>query len=288
MNNPINGDNEHDPFENDRARWEAERIERERLEAERLEAERLEAQKAEYEEGVFEESTEVDEEPAQLRLGDEEERLPWLESDEDYADDTVDTARIATVAVLGLLAVLAVVGLAWWLGRDQPDTELLAEGSTIEAPDAAFRARPENPGGQAVEGTGDVSFEVGEGQNRETRVAAAGEARPAATPTPRATASASARPSIDRNQGEAPAAAAATGGVGVQVGAYSSRASAQTGWTELTGRHSALSGMNNRIVQATVDGNTVYRLQAVSANAGAAEQLCRTIKSRGGDCRVMR
>lgn len=282
MNNPFD---DHEDDETGREiRAEIERLEREKAERERLERESAEDDVDEAEDASFEED-DVDAlaEDQQLRLTDEDERLPWLESDDDYADDTVDTARIATVALLGLLAVLAIVGLAWWLSRDKPDTELLAEGSTITAPEEPFRTAPADAGGTDAAGTGDVSFEVGEGRDRETHVASA-----APSPTPTPTPGASAAPSIDRNQGAAPAQApAASGGVAVQVAAYSSRASAEAGWGQLSRQHSALSGVNHRVVEATVDGNTVYRLQAVAGNAGAADTLCRAIRSGGGDCRVV-
>jgi len=259
-----------------------ERLENERRERQRLELERLQAEQPEHEDAEFHDDHDVDtvppflaDTPERLRLGDEEERLPWLESDDDYADDTVDTGRIAVVAVLGLLAVLALIGLAWWLLRDNPDAELQADGSTIEAPAEPFRARPADAGGIAAVGTGDVSYEVGEGKDRETQLATS--PTPAPTPT---TSAASTQPSIDREQ------AADTSGIGVQVGAYSSRSTAEAGWVQLTGQHEALAGVSHRIVQASVDGNTVYRLQAVSGTVAAGETLCRAIKSGGGDCRV--
>ena len=282
MTNPLNGNDQDDTageFES-----EIDRIERERLERERIEAEQADIDDSEYEgETPF-----AAEEAERLSLG-EEERLPWLESDDEYADDVVDTARIATVALLGLLAIVTVAAIIWWFMRDKPDAELLAEGSTIEAPAEPFRARPANPGGRNAEGTGDVSYAVGEGRDRATQMGGSAPT-PSATPTPAATA---ARPSIDRQQAAgaapsvaAPTAAAAAGGVGVQVGAFSSRATADAGWAQLTREHSALSGVNHRIVQAQVDGNTVFRLQAVAGNASAAEAMCRAIKSGGGDCRV--
>jgi hypothetical protein len=222
----------------------------------------------------------------QLLLSDENERLPWLESDDEYEDHAVDTTRIVVVAAIGLAGVLALVALAWFLSRDTPDAALLAEGSTIEAPDAPFRERPADPGGADVDGTGDLSFEVGEGQTRETRMASAPDPLPVIVPS--ATPTANVAPSIDREQDDAPAQDAATqGGYGVQVGAYNTRAAAQTGWGVLLRQHPALSGVNNRIVQAVVDGNTVYRLQAVAGTEDAAEALCRALKATGGDCRVM-
>ena len=208
----------------------------------------------------------------QLALADGEERLPWLESDDDYEQPGVDTGRIVAFgAVIGLALILA-LGALWWFTRDGTDEAMVADGSTIEAPDEPYRARPENPGGQQVAGTGDTSFEVGEGETVEGRIAGSGNV-PA--------------PSIDRDQADSGAAPAA-GSVGVQVGAYSSRAQAETGWSQLSGRIEALQGRNHRIVQGTADSGTIYRLQAVAGTAAEADTLCRSIKSEGGDCQVKR
>ena len=230
-----------------------------------------------------------DDEPVaeeQLALTDEDERLPWLEADEDYEDEGVDTFRVIAFAAAGLLAILALLGIGWWLTRDSaPDTERVATGGTIEAPDEPYKTRPADAGGQQVAGTGDVSFEVGEGRRTEGVV--------------RDDTSAPA-PSIDRNQQAAQEPEAAPepkpepeprpdmSGVGVQVAAYSSRAGAETGWGVLTSRIPALQGVSHRVVQARVDGATVYRLQAVAGSLDSAQQLCRNIRSQGGDCQVKR
>ena len=221
----------------------------------------------------------------QLTLADEDEQLPWLEADDDHEEPGPDTARLVMLAVVGLLAILGLVGAIWWSTRDSDDDSeaaQVAQGGTIEAPDAPYKTRPADPGGAQVAGTGDVSFEVGEGKTREGVVAGA---------VP--------RPSIDRAQGSSetgetpkPAATASTpstaGGVGVQVGAYSTQEGAQQGWSVLSGRLSALSGVSHRIVTGTVDGGTIYRLQAVAGSVESAEALCRSIRSQGGDCQVKR
>ena len=77
-------------------------------------------------------------------------------------------------------------------------------------------------------------------------------------------------------------------GIGVQVGAYSSREAAETGWTTLSARIEALQGRNHRVVQGTADSGTIFRLQAVAGTVAEAETLCRSIKSQGGDCQVKR
>lgn len=217
----------------------------------------------------------------QLILADPDERLPWLESDDDAADDGVDNSRIVAFALVGLLAVAALVGALWWFTRDRPDPEMVADGSTIEAPAAPYKERPENPGGAKVDGTGDTSFAVAEGRQVEGRIAADAPA-------------AAATPSVDRNQaGTAPAAAPATtapatGGVGVQVGAYSSKEAAEAGWQQLSGRLAPLQGRSHRVLEGTADSGRIFRLQAVAGSVAEAETLCRSLRAAGGDCQVKR
>lgn len=230
--------------------------------------------------GLEERPIEVHEE---LALDDGEERLPWLDSDDDYEPEGPDTGRIIAFAAVGLLAVVLIVGALWWLTRDRADPAMVADGSVIEAPDEPYRMAPENPGGRQVEGTGDTSFEVAEGQTVVSRIAGSGVVPPA--------------PSIDREQAETPArgenasaqpAEPQAPGIGVQVGAYSSRSTAEAGWVQLSSRIEALQGRTYRIVQGRADSGTIYRLQAVAGTLAEAQTLCRTIKTQGGDCQVKR
>lgn len=214
-----------------------------------------------------------DTEAETFEFADTGEQLPWLEGDDDEDDEGVDTARIVGFALIGLILLAAIVGGIWYASRDRADPELVADGRVIEAPAEPYKARPEDPGGKVHEGTGDTSFAVAEGQSREVRVAD----RPVA------------RPSIDRDQASAAkpkAESAPTGGVGVQVAAYSDRAGAERGWSELTGRYSMLSGFKHRVVEGKADIGTVYRLQAVAANAAAANDLCNQLKRAGAACQV--
>jgi len=220
----------------------------------------------------------------QLTLADAEERLPWLESDDDYEEPGVDTGRIVAFAAVGLLFILLLLGGLWLLTREPSEDAAVADGSTIEAPDAPYKTRPEDRGGRQVEGTGDTSFEVAEGQSIEGRIDS--------TSVP--------VPSIDREQTAAPtstptpasstpaATSAPTGSIGVQIGAYSTRAQAETGWNQLSGRHDALKGRGHRVLQGTADSGTVFRLQALAGTVAEADTLCRAIKAGGGDCQVKR
>lgn len=209
----------------------------------------------------------------QLTLADEEERLPWLESDDDYEEPAVDTGRIVAFGAVSVLALILIIGAVLWFTSDRGRGDLVADGSTIEAPDEPYKVRPDNPGGREVAGTGETSFEVAEGNRVEGRIAGSVSA-PA--------------PSIDREQAETGEPDTNAGAIGVQVGAYSTREQAEAGWSTLAGRIEALQGRNRRIVQGTVDSGTIYRLQALAGSVAEAETLCRTIKSEGGDCQVKR
>lgn len=210
-------------------------------------------------------------ETEELAFADEDERLPWLESGEyDDEDRGVDTGRIVGFALLGLLAIAAFVGGIWFFTRDSADSELVADGSTIAAPEGPYKERPEDPGGKRFEGTGNVAPAVGEGQTREGRLAR--EEAP--------------KPSVDaRRTTDAPEPAQASG-VAVQVGAYSTRESAEAGWRQLASQTDKLAGVSHRVVQGQADIGTVYRLQAMAGDAAAARALCQALKSDGVACQV--
>lgn len=206
-----------------------------------------------------------------------DESLPWLES-ADYEDEGgVDTARIIGFALLGLIALALLIGAIWFFTRDAGDPELVADGSTIEAPEGPYKEKPEDPGGKEFAGTGNVAPAVGEGKVREGKLAED-------TPKP-SVATRSTEDKIEPVQA-ADTKSSASGGVGVQVGAYSTKASAETGWSTLTRQTDALSGVSHRIVQGTADIGTVYRLQAVAGDLGSARKLCSALKADGIACQV--
>jgi cell division septation protein DedD len=237
----------------------------------------------------------------ELELHDDE-SLPWLESDE-YDDDagTVDTARIIGFAALLLLLLgLFIYGL-WWLTNRSDGANAVADGSTIEAPAGDYKERPDDAGGKEFAGTGDMAPAVGQGETREGTIgdgsAANAEGQSKIEDSPAANAGASFTNKNEKAGGaatpakkeEAPKqAASSAGGIGVQVGAFGSEARAKAGWDELRGQSAALNGVKYRIVKGTADIGTVYRLQAVTANAAAADQLCSKLKADGLPCQVKR
>jgi len=204
----------------------------------------------------------------ELSLSEEEEPLPWLESgDYDDEEEGVDTGRIIGFVVMAALALAVLFGAIWFFSNQSTDPELIADGSTIEAPEGPTKEKPEVPGGRTFAGTGDVAPAVSEGQSREGRLAE--------QPAP--------KPTIDV---ATTINTAATGGVAVQVGAYSTKASAETGWNVLNRQTDAIKGFKYRIVEGKADIGTVYRLQAVTADAAAAKSLCDTLRADGLACQV--
>ena len=206
-------------------------------------------------------------EAEELAFAREDARLPWLEADDDYEEAGVPAGRTAAFVLIALVVLAAIVGGGYWLLERQDSSAMVADGSTIEAPEGPYKTKPDDPGGTTALGTGDTSFAVAEGRSPRTRMAAAEP--PVA-------------PSIDTEQ----EGATGPGGVGVQVGAYASRERAELGWQTLVGRHEALQGVNHRVVEGVVDGSTVYRLQAVAGSSGAARELCSALKANGADCQV--
>lgn len=254
----------------------------------------------------------------ELDLSDDD-SLPWLESaDDDYGAGQSDTARVVGIALAGI-AVIALLAVAiWFLTSRDPDPEMIADGGTIEAPDEPFKIRPENPGGSEVAGTNDISPVQGEGGEVEGRIAerdanaapgidlAQGSAAPNPTiagaiaaltgDAPRG-ASRMVELGSGSNSGSDAAGASesvsgdretAAGGVGVQVGAFSSRDRAESAWRTLAGRSQALSGMRYRIVEGRADMGTVFRLQAVPGGESEAQSLCTRLRGEGIDCQVKR
>lgn len=213
-----------------------------------------------------------------LALG-EEERLPWLESADDVIDEPAgDNMRLFGFGLLAVLALAAIVGAIYWFSHSGNAGSAAADGSLIEASKEPYKVAPKDPGGKTFEGTGDSSFKVSEGEHPAANLAGSGVA-----PKPAATVSAS--PSTAASTG---AAAPAAGGVAVQVGAFSSNATAEAAWSKLSSAHEALKGLSHRVVEGKADIGTVYRLQALASDGAAADALCGKLQAGGLKCQVKR
>ncbi|NRD90637.1 pilus assembly protein TadD [Sphingopyxis sp. BSNA05] len=73
----------------------------------------------------------------------------------------------------------------------------------------------------------------------------------------------------------------------VQLGAFSSPASAKRAWGILSARNSDLKSFQYASSRVNVKGRTLYRLAAIGfGNAQTAEAMCDGIKAKGGNCIV--
>lgn len=214
-----------------------------------------------------------------------EERLPWLESDEDGAEPPAyDTGRIVGLGLILLVALVVLVGGVWFFANRGVEAGPEPDGSLIAAPAVPYKERPESPGGKTFPGTGDTSYAVGAGKEVEGRLATAPVA-PAMVAAPTPMPAPSAEPKAPE-AAEPTTDAALPRGTAVQVGAYSSRADAQAGWQRLTGQTELLSGVSHRIIAGRADIGTVYRLQAVGGDRAGAQALCARLKAAGIACQV--
>lgn len=235
---------------------------------------------------------EAEDRPGQLDLGDEEASLPWLEGDDDFEEESTGGSFLL-LALMALSALALIIGGIWWFTRERGESELVADGSLIEAPDQPYKEKPADPGGKTFEGTGDTSYAVSEGEMRPVQLGEGAQAPKPGFEAVGASPAPAAKPPVAPTKAGSPAVpapaaspAAVPSGPGVQVGAYSSRAAAEAGWSRLTGVHSALSGVKYRVVEGKADIGTVYRLQALPGDAAAAKALCAKLKAAGQDCAV--
>jgi len=191
-----------------------------------------------------------------LGLDSDDDRLPWLESADDAPSGGGSAGKIMGFILLGLVGLSIVLAGIFWIGGKGRAPE--GDGSLIAAPQGDYKVRPKDKQEQKVEGTGDASFAVSQGQQPQGQLADA-----AGAPPPE-------------------------GSALVQLGAYTDETSALAGWATLTQRHAVLGGLNRRIVQATVDGGIVYRLSAVLDSPASAVSICDALKKAGQNCLVVR
>ena len=215
-----------------------------------------------------------------LALQDDDIALPWLESGDDEEDSPSDSGRIIGFVLVGLAALAVIVGGIWWASHRRTDPELIADGSTIAAPETPYKEAPKDPGGKTFAGTGDSSFAVSEGQTPPTRL---GES---STTAPKPSVDVDAKPAASGAATKEAAPSAASSGVAVQVGAFSTAASAETAWSRLQTQHSVLAGRPHRVIQGSADIGTVFRLQAIAPDGSGANSLCSALKAAGQSCQV--
>lgn len=204
---------------------------------------------------------------------DDPDRLPWLETADGYEyDNGASPLKVALLVLLGLAVLAAIVGGIYWAQRNQTGGAT-GNGELIAAQEGDYKVKPEDAGGKSFEGEGDSAFAASEGQKTGATLVPTAKTG-AAAPTP---------PPV---KSDAPAPA---GAVMVQLGAFGDSAKADTAWAALNKRFGFLAGTNRKIAEATVEGGRkVFRLQAVTANSSAAQQLCAKLKAAGENCLIVR
>jgi SPOR domain len=205
---------------------------------------------------------------------DDPDRLPWLETADGYEyDEGASPLKVAAMVLGGLALLAAIVGGIYWLQRNDTGGTT-GNGELIAAQEGDYKVKPDEAGGKTFEGEGDSAFAASEGKKTGAIIAPAAKAGDPKAATP-------AKPAAS---GPTPA-----GAVMVQLGAFGDSAKADTAWADLTKRFGFLSGVNRKIAEASGEGGRkIFRLQAITANAAAAQQLCAKLKAAGENCLIVR
>lgn len=202
---------------------------------------------------------------------DDPDRLPWLETADGYEyDEGASPLKVAGMVLGGLALLAAIVGGIYWLQRNQTGGAQ-GNGELIAAQEGNYKVAPDDREGKTFEGEGDAAFAASEGKKTGATIATPAKASDPKVIKPTAS-------------GPTPA-----GAVMVQLGAFGDSAKADQAWAGLGKRFGFLSGTNRKIAEATGEGGRkIFRLQAVTANAAAAQQLCAKLKAAGENCLIVK
>jgi hypothetical protein len=216
----------------------------------------------------------------------EEDRLPWLEAvEEDDASQGPSPLKMIVGVLIALVAIGAVVGGLFWMNNRPGNTSASGEPELIAAPAGDFKTKPGDAGGMEVEGAGDTAFAASEGADPKGSINTNGVSEAPVTEVPAAPAQQPATAAQPQQQAQAPAApepaAPAAGGATVQLGAFSSQASANAAWKAMSGRFKYLAPLTHSVVPVQAGGKTLYRLRA--SGPGAAD-VCGRLKVAGESC----
>jgi cell division septation protein DedD len=187
------------------------------------------------------------------------------------------------MVLIGLVVIGAVVGGVFWMGNR--DAQENRDEQLIAAPEGDYKVKPDDPGGMQVEGQGGTAFAASDGADPKgaidtsavpetpiTEVKPAPKAAPATTPN---------QPAPKAAPQPAPKQAAAPSGPGIQLGAFSSQAGANSAWKALSGRFTYLAPLTHSVTPTSSGGRTLYRLRA--SGPGAAN-VCGRLRAAGESC----
>jgi SPOR domain len=204
---------------------------------------------------------------------DDPDRLPWLETADGYEyEESASPLKVAGMVLAGLALLAAIVAGIYWMQRNQAGGA--GNGELIAAQEGEYKVPPADREGKKFEGEGDAAFAASEGKKVGSSIDPA---------KAKADEKANAAPgSASSTSGPVPAGAGL-----VQLGAYSSSAMAEESWGEMAKRFGFLAALKHKTVEASGEGGRkVFRLNAITADAAAAQQLCTKIKAAGENCIV--
>lgn len=210
---------------------------------------------------------------------DDEDRLPWLETADDYEEEgEYSPTRIVLLVLAGLLLLGAIVGGIYWMQNRDGGVE--GSGELIAAQEGDYKVRPDDAQSKQFEGEGDASFAASEGQETEAKL---GTAAPVEAPVRK-----EAQPGFESANSADTGSTPAGAGALIQLGAFSSPTNADREWAGYARRFDSIGKLPKKIVAGSVEGGTIYRLNAVAPNAKAAQEICNGLKAAGESCMVVR
>jgi hypothetical protein len=228
----------------------------------------------------------------------EGEKLPWLESAEDYDESRSSWPRIGLLVLAGI-AILAALAFAY--SRMSQPSGGRGDGSLIAAPQGDYKVKPTDPGGMKMAGEGDSVYAASEGAvtnasvdlSRTMETPVAGKVVPSA-PAPKATGALKAtapvpekaKPLVPSTAATPAAASSGGGGSVVQLGAFPTSVAADQAWVSLSRRFPWLAPLGKSVQSAEVNGRSVSRLRVNAGSAMQARELCQRLKVAGESCFV--
>ena len=213
----------------------------------------------------------------ELELGNGQ-RLPWLETAEEY-----DTRRrrgwgTIAVALLGLVVLMMVVSGIWYTQRGGSTA---GNGELISAEPGPYKVRTPGRDGLRVGSDSDAMLATSEGQEASGRIAGGSAAAVGASEV-------QAAQTRDLASDQGPALKPlGKGGAAVQLGAYESDAIARERWAALSRDQRSLAERAHSVEQVAAGGKTVFRLRVGVADRRAAAILCEDLQKLKIACFVV-
>jgi len=233
---------------------------------------------------------------------DERDRLPWLEpAGIDDAPERVAPLKLIGLVALGLLLVGIIVGGMYWLKSQDSGGTVDEQAGIISAQSATYKIPANASDAKEFDGEGDAAFEASEGAEAIGQIDASKvpeapradlkAALPAPKPTAKPTEAVKQTVKIvatEKPRDVAAFSATVDGGPRIQLGAFGSKALAESVWKTMSGRFDYLAALSHSVEPVESGGKTLYRLRAGVASSGDAASTCGKLRVAGENCLVVR